>query len=572
MKAAIKKETKKAVKCRDEGETEKAAEHMKIILKLKKALHKQEKKELKAQIKEETHLAVTHRDAGETEVATQHLKNVQRLKKELQALEDQHENASSSSPPPSSSSGETASLSADEVRLAELKKELKATAKRAQEMQEAGQMEAAEEMGKLKEIQAQIKAVKASIKAAAGPDPEEVAAAEAAAAAAAAAEAEAKAAKEAEEAKAAEAAAAAKAAAEAEEDDDPFRITDDMSEEEKMMRRDAKAAAEAKAAREAEMRAMMSAARKTKVEEASTVQQVDENEASWIRQQKKAFLAWVNSVLAEVGLHVERDITKAFDDGLFLIPLAEILTEDTVAGSHEKKPRFRIHKISNITLALDLFRKHGFRGNYSAENFADGIRELVLGFVYTLGVTYIGGDDARKSNSADDLLKWVQGHVNDKPAYDGVHVANFTESFKDGRAFAALLNALDPTYLDYAPGEPVQTHNDAYDAAKSILEVPKLLDAQAMVEEPDDKAVKMYLMLIRAAHDRRAKAAAERDAFAASLRERLEAMETPDLWRLYDGLCFHEGDCPECMCDLTPYFIFDRLPARQTVIKPLVDL
>ena len=153
LKAAIKKETKKAIKYRDEGETEKAAEHMQVLLKLKKALAKQEKKELKAAIKSETHLAVTHRDAGETDVATEHLKNVQKLKKKLAELEGGEEEAASSSG--------AAAQTPQEAKLAELKTELKAAAKAAQELQEAGKVEAAEELARMKEIQTQIKALKA---------------------------------------------------------------------------------------------------------------------------------------------------------------------------------------------------------------------------------------------------------------------------------------------------------------------------------------------------------------------------------------------------------------------------
>ncbi|KNC49566.1 cortexillin-1 [Thecamonas trahens ATCC 50062] len=362
-----------------------------------------------------------------------------------------------------------------------------------------------------------------------------------------------------------------------EEDDDPFKITDDMTEEEKMNIRYARIAAEQKAAREAEMRAMVSAAKKNVVEEASTVAQVDANEPMWVKQQKYAFAGWVNSILAEVGLHVQRDISKAFDDGLFLIPLAELLTEDYCAP-HVKRPKFRIQKIQNVDLAMQLFRKHGFRGSYSNENLVDGNRELVLGFIFTLFVEFVGGDKSSRSKS-DDILKWVQDHVNDKPQYDGVHVGDLSGSFKDGRAFGALLNALDNEYLDYgsaisADGH-VANHEAAYDAAHNVLGVPKLLQAADMTapdSDPDDKAVKMYLMLIRAAHAKRVADATARDSFAASLRDRLEAMDTGDLWRLYDGLCNHDGDCPECQCDLTPYFVFTRYPSKASTIKPLVEL
>lgn len=301
------------------------------------------------------------------------------------------------------------------------------------------------------------------------------------------------------------------------------------------------------------MAAMMGARKKMVVEVASTVHTPAADEPGWIKQQKRAFAGWVNLKLSERGLHVESDITTAFQDGLNLIALAEILCEDR-CPKHTAKPKFRVHKIENASLGLNLLQAHGFRSDASNENLVDGDPKLTLGFIYQLFVRFVGGE--QRDGGMDGLLQWVQSLVN-TGAYGALNVQDFAGSWSSGLAVCALLHALSADYVDFsaaAAGSAKAAHETGYEAAKQRLGVPRLLDPDEMVADtPDDKAVRMHVMLIKVAHERAVKAAAARAEFKAGLRQRLEAMPTDALWRLYDGTRY-EGDCPNCNADLRRFF------------------
>ncbi|KNC51271.1 uncharacterized protein AMSG_07274 [Thecamonas trahens ATCC 50062] len=225
----------------------------------------------------------------------------------------------------------------------------------------------------------------------------------------------------------------------------------------------------------------------------------------WVLQQKKAFRAWVDSQIAERGLKLPGEVDEAFEDGLYLLPLAEVVSQDK-APKHVKKPRMRIQKIENCSLALGLLVKHGFKPDVAPENFVDKDTVLVMGFIWQLFVTWVGGqgDKSGGKASADDLLKWVQSRVQDNERYPGVPVDNFSTHWQDGKLVSALLDSLSPKILDYesaALDDPVSAWSAALDAAEDWLDVPQVLDADDMVvDKPDDKSVRMQVELIRQAY------------------------------------------------------------------------
>lgn len=92
------------------------------------------------------------------------------------------------------------------------------------------------------------------------------------------------------------------------------------------------------------------------------------------------------------------------------------------------------------------------------------------------------------------LLMWAQGAC----APYGVEVRNFSTSWKDGRAFCALLAAYDASLLDFSRirAENAEANlNLAFDTAKSKLGVTRLLDAEDIVgmPRPDDKSIMLYV-------------------------------------------------------------------------------
>ena len=290
----------------------------------------------------------------------------------------------------------------------------------------------------------------------------------------------------------------------------------------------------------------------------------------------------MDSQIGQRGLKLPTDIPTAFEDGLFLIPLAEVVTEDK-AMKYSKKPKFRIHKVENCSLGLRLLTDHGFVPDISPENFVDCNETLTMGFIWQLFVHWTGGDRG-ESKGGDDLLAWVQSHVKDNDRYPGVPIDNFTTHWQDGKVVAALLDSLSPKIYDYTSApldDGVALWTGALDAAEDWLDVPQLLEPEDMVDEkPDDKSVRMQVELIRQAYLAHqadidsgalfpedepvaaATPAAEPDAAPAPRPRRVKKDPRDDVSRdeLIDALVDMYGhingdllECPECHGDLTEW-------------------
>lgn len=67
----------------------------------------------------------------------------------------------------------------------------------------------------------------------------------------------------------------------------------------------------------------------------------------------KTFTGWINNQLRGSGVAVEGDLFDAVHNGIVLIKLLEALTHKKMTTSWHEKPELDIHKLENITLALD---------------------------------------------------------------------------------------------------------------------------------------------------------------------------------------------------------------------------
>merc|ERR1739844_675131 len=79
---------------------------------------------------------------------------------------------------------------------------------------------------------------------------------------------------------------------------------------------------------------------------------------AWERQQKKTFTAWCNSHLRKVNVQIE-EIDKDFGDGLKLMLLLEVISEELLPKPERGKLRF--HLISNVNKALDFVAGKGVK-------------------------------------------------------------------------------------------------------------------------------------------------------------------------------------------------------------------
>ncbi|XP_066936111.1 alpha-actinin-like [Clytia hemisphaerica] len=215
---------------------------------------------------------------------------------------------------------------------------------------------------------------------------------------------------------------------------------------------------------------------------------------AWERQQKKTFTAWCNSHLRKVNVQIE-EITEDFRDGLKLMLLLEVISGDRLPKP--EKGRLRFHLVSNVNKALDFIVSKGVKlVGVGAEEIVDGNLKMTLGMIWTIILRFAIQDITVDEFSAKEgLLLWCQRKT---APYKNVNVQNFHMSFKDGLAFCALIHRHRPELIDYdklSKDDPMYNLNYAFDVAEKHLDIPKMLDAEDMVNQvkPDERAVMTYV-------------------------------------------------------------------------------
>ncbi|CAF1180208.1 unnamed protein product [Adineta ricciae] len=214
---------------------------------------------------------------------------------------------------------------------------------------------------------------------------------------------------------------------------------------------------------------------------------------AWERQQKKTFTAWCNSHLRKVGTAIE-NIEEDFQNGLKLMLLLEVISNEQLVKPD--RGRMRFHKIANVNKALDFIMSKGVKLMVGAEEIVDGNLKMTLGMIWTIILRFAIQDISVEEMSAKEgLLLWCQRKT---APYKNVNVQNFHTSFKDGLAFCALIHRHRPDLLDYSKltkDDPLTNLNLAFDIAEKHLDIPKMLDAEDMVNtvRPDEKSVMTYV-------------------------------------------------------------------------------
>lgn len=215
---------------------------------------------------------------------------------------------------------------------------------------------------------------------------------------------------------------------------------------------------------------------------------------AWERQQKKTFTAWINSHLRKVNVQIE-ELSEDLRDGLKLMLLLEV-----ISGERLPKPergRLRFHLVSNVNKALEFIMNKGVKlVSIGAEEIVDGNMKMTLGMIWTIILRFAIQDITVDEFSAKEgLLLWCQRKT---APYKNVNVQNFHMSFKDGLAFCALIHRHRPDLIEYeklSKDDPMHNLNYAFEVAEKHLDIPKMLDAEDMVNQvkPDERAVMTYV-------------------------------------------------------------------------------
>ncbi|KAM7535867.1 hypothetical protein Aperf_G00000101008 [Anoplocephala perfoliata] len=214
----------------------------------------------------------------------------------------------------------------------------------------------------------------------------------------------------------------------------------------------------------------------------------------WELQQKKTFTAWCNSYLRKANASIS-DIENDFRDGLKLLLLLETLAEEPLPKPD--RGRMRFHMITNVNKALQYIESKGVQlVSIGAEQIVDGNIKMTLGMIWTIILRFCIQDiTVEELQAKEGLLLWCQRKT---APYSNVNVQNFHTSWKDGLAFCALIHRHRPELIDYnklSKENPIENLNYAFDVAEKYLDIPKMLDAEDMVNtiRPDERSVMTYV-------------------------------------------------------------------------------
>uniref|UniRef100_A0A672PWP7 Actinin alpha 3b n=1 Tax=Sinocyclocheilus grahami TaxID=75366 RepID=A0A672PWP7_SINGR len=208
----------------------------------------------------------------------------------------------------------------------------------------------------------------------------------------------------------------------------------------------------------------------------------------------KTFTAWCNSHLRKAGTQIE-NIEEDFRNGLKLMLLLEVISGERLPKPDKGKMRF--HKIANVNKALDYISSKGVKlVSIGAEEIVDGNLKMTLGMIWTIILRFAIQDISVEETSAKEgLLLWCQRKT---APYRNVNVQNFHISWKDGLALCALIHRHRPDLIDYSKlrkDDPIGNLNTAFEVAEKYLDIPKMLDAEDIVNtpKPDEKAIMTYV-------------------------------------------------------------------------------
>lgn len=122
--------------------------------------------------------------------------------------------------------------------------------------------------------------------------------------------------------------------------------------------------------------------------------------------------------------------------------------------------------------------------------------KMTLGMIWTIILRFAIQDISVEETSAKEgLLLWCQRKT---APYRNVNIQNFHTSWKDGLGLCALIHRHRPDLIDYSKlnkDDPIGNINLAMEIAEKHLDIPKMLDAEDIVNtpKPDERAIMTYV-------------------------------------------------------------------------------
>eukprot|EP01128_Nolandella_sp_AFSM9_P005987 TRINITY_DN3001_c0_g1_i1.p1 TRINITY_DN3001_c0_g1~~TRINITY_DN3001_c0_g1_i1.p1 ORF type:complete len:1706 (+),score=582.50 TRINITY_DN3001_c0_g1_i1:72-5189(+) len=216
------------------------------------------------------------------------------------------------------------------------------------------------------------------------------------------------------------------------------------------------------------------------------------NSTEWWAIQAKVFSRWCEQHLKKRSLSLESAggiFGGGFDDGLLLWNLVAECTEQTPPRIN-KKPKFRIQKISNIATTLNFLKGQNVKlVNIAGEDILSRNRNLTLGLIWTLIMKYQVETKSGSENARSDLLNWLNSV--------GIPCKNFTTDWQDGANLVALVNVVGSKSTSPS-GNALNDIAKSMDIADKELGISPILDPSDMVSaNADERSNMTYLSFFR---------------------------------------------------------------------------
>ncbi|RNA37482.1 spectrin beta non-erythrocytic 1 isoform X2, partial [Brachionus plicatilis] len=218
-----------------------------------------------------------------------------------------------------------------------------------------------------------------------------------------------------------------------------------------------------------------------------------------INVQKKTFTKWCNSFLSKYGMEID-NLFNDLEDGKRLIKLLEVISGEKLGKPNQGK--LKVHKIENVNKALNFVQSKIKLESIGAEDIVSGNPTLILGLIWTIilrfqiqDIEIDADDDSHEKRSAKEaLLLWCQRKT---AGYQGVKIIDFSNSWRNGLAFNALIHSQRPDLVDFNslhPNDSFNNLNNAFELAQKHLAIAKLLDPEDIdVDRPDEKSILTYV-------------------------------------------------------------------------------
>eukprot|EP01122_Echinamoeba_exundans_P015579 TRINITY_DN745_c1_g1_i1.p2 TRINITY_DN745_c1_g1~~TRINITY_DN745_c1_g1_i1.p2 ORF type:complete len:567 (+),score=216.91 TRINITY_DN745_c1_g1_i1:395-2095(+) len=165
-------------------------------------------------------------------------------------------------------------------------------------------------------------------------------------------------------------------------------------------------------------------------------------------------------------------------------------------------PKMRVQQVENLDKALKFITAHDVKlVNIGAPEIADGNLKVTLGMIWSVILRFvIAGLSEEGLSAKEGLLLWCQRKTqNHKDRINnGNGVQDFHVSFQDGMAFCALIHRHRPDLINFDelnPENKLENLNKAFEICAEHLDIPKLLDAEDIVNipRPDERSIMTYV-------------------------------------------------------------------------------